>query len=79
MIRTQIQLTEEQVRALRRLAHERQTSVAALMRDAAQDLIDGSERERVIDVALRAVGGYRSGRSDVAVRHDDYLADVIES
>lgn len=75
MVRTQIQLTEEQARALHRKASERETSVAQLIREAidaslaAEDTADARQR------ALQAVGRYRSGRSDVGAEHDRYLAE----
>jgi hypothetical protein len=42
MIRTQVQLTEEQVRALRNLASVRQVSVAELIRQSVDTLIRSS-------------------------------------
>lgn len=82
MVRTQIQLTEEQAERLRDLAHERDTSMAALVREAVDRLLAGTphltRRERM-DRALAAAGKYRSGCSDVSERHDEYFADAIES
>lgn len=79
MIRTQILLTEEQIRALRRLSSERSVSMAVLIREAVDSLIRGAgaisaeERRRR---ALRVVGQFTSGRGDVSARHDDYLEDA---
>lgn len=75
MVRTQIQLTEEQARALHRKASEQATSVAHLIREAvdaslAADRVAG-DRQR----ALQAVGRFRSGLNDVSADHDRYLAE----
>ncbi len=77
MIRTQISLTEDQMRRLRRVASERGTSIAALVRDAvdrtvpdeAQDLLERQQR------AFALAGAFASGHSDTAERHDDVLAE----
>ena len=80
MFRTQIQLTEEQSRDLKRLAAERRTSVAELIRQAAEGLLRESpavgRRERK-ERALAAAGRFRSGKKDLSTRHDDYLAEVF--
>lgn len=77
MIRTQIQFTEEQATALRRLAAERGVSIAELVREAVdRQLMEtgtAARRRR----ALAAVGGFRSGRGDVSVDHDAHLADAF--
>lgn len=78
MIRTQIQLTEEQARALKILAATRRSSVAELIRQSVDILIrssggiDTTERRRR---AITAAGRFRSGRSDIAVEHDRYLTE----
>jgi hypothetical protein len=65
MIRTQVQLTEEQARALRDLASVRQVSVAELIRQSVNTLIQSSgeidmeERRRR---AIAAAGRFRSER-----------------
>lgn len=79
MIRTQIQLTEEQSRALKSLAAQRGVSVAELIRQSVDSFIrasvglDEQERRRR---AIGAVGKFRSGQADVAIHHDDYLAEA---
>ena len=77
--RTQISLTSAQARELRRLARTRKTSMAALIRDAVDRTygVDGNQDARWAR-AMAAVGGFRSGRSDVSERHDDLLADAFE-
>ncbi len=77
MIRTQIQLTERQARALRQLATSEGLSMAELIRRAVDRVLaepgDEMRRER----ALAAVGKFRSGRGDVARRHDEYLEENL--
>ena len=82
MLRTQVQLTEEQASELRSLAAERSTSVADLVRQAVDRLLRDSplvswaeRRERALTVA----GRFRSGHQDLAEEHDRHLADVYSS
>ena len=79
MERTQISLTSSQARELRRLARKRETSMAALIRDAVERTyaLDAGVEARW-ERALAAVGGFRSGRSDLSERHDDLLFDAYE-
>jgi hypothetical protein len=78
MERTQISLTEEQARRLRRLAKRRRTSMAALVRDAVDRAYPPAGRadERWAR-ALAAVGGFHSGRSDTSEEHDRDLAEAF--
>ena len=79
MIRTQVQLTEEQLRRLKRLAADRDVSVAELVRNGVDGILDAGERASQTDRerrALAALGRFRSGRSDVAREHDRYLAEA---
>ena len=77
--RTQISLEPAQAARLRRLARERRTSMAALIRDAvdrsypadADDSLD-ARWER----ALASLGGFHSGLSDVGEEHDRYLEEA---
>ena len=79
MVRTQIQLTEEQARTLRLLANKQGRSVAELIRESVDALIrstvsvDLAERRRR---AIAAAGRYRSGVSDLGTDHDRYLAEA---
>jgi metal-responsive CopG/Arc/MetJ family transcriptional regulator len=79
MIRTQIQLEETQYRALKELAVRQRTSVAELIRRAVREMLENAmmvpdqERRRR---SLNVVGKFHSGCSDIAERHDDYLAEV---
>ncbi|NOR83394.1 MAG: ribbon-helix-helix protein, CopG family [Ardenticatenales bacterium] len=79
MIRTQIQLTEEQAKAIKTLAMKRNTSVAELIRRSVDELLqkavgaDLAERRRR---ALAAAGRFHSGKTDISRNHDDYLAEA---
>ena len=82
MIRTQVQLKEQQLRRLRALAAERGLSISELVRNGVDHILSHAERGEHGDRAQRAisaVGRFRSGRADVARRHDDYLAAAYET
>ena len=82
VIRTQVQLNEEQARRLKEMAAQRGVSVAQLIRESVQVLLDGSvglsvaERRRR---AIAAAGRFRSGQSDIATKHNDYLLEAYEA
>lgn len=82
MIRTQIQLTEAQMRRLRAAARENGVSLAEMVRR----LIDRGIEQELPDrraAYLRAMGSVgrfrdRAGARDVAGRHDEYLDGAFE-
>ena len=77
--RTQISLTPAQARELRRLARRRNTSMAALIREAVDRVYGaGADGDARWARALASVGGFRSDRSDVSERHDEALADAFD-
>ena len=79
MIRTQVQLTEAQVKRLKVIAARRKVSMATIVRLAVDslpapgDMADPDERRRR---AIAAIGRFRSGSGDGAARHDVHLADA---
>ena len=73
MIRTQIQLSEQQAQALKELSQKTGVSVAALMRQAADKLIQEGYKGRGLRAALEVAGKYSSGFHNVAEEHDRYL------
>lgn len=82
MIRTQVQLAEEQVTALKKLAAKREVSIAELIRQAVERLLRSSEavsyaerRQR----AIKAAGRFHSGRSDLSSRHNEHLSEVFRT
>lgn len=76
MVRMQIQFDDEQVAKLKRLAYERDISVSALVREAVDGLDGETQAAARRRRALAAVGKVRSGVTDLAERHDDYLEDA---
>jgi hypothetical protein len=82
MIRTQVQLTEEQARVLKNLASIRQVSVAELIRQSVDALIRSSreiEAEKRRRRAITAAGRFHSGASDISAEHDEYLAEDFQA
>jgi len=78
MIRTQMQLRDDQVRALRRRAAERGVSMATLIREAIDRSLEHDDMAAKWERAIAAVGRFSSDDTDVSERHDDYLADAFE-
>mgnify|MGYP005873008363 CR=1 FL=1 len=77
-VRTQIQLTEEQAQALKRLAADRHVSMAEIMRrsmDRIHSYAGTSEDERW-QRAGAVAGRFRSGKTDIAANHDRHLAEA---
>lgn len=82
VVRTQVQLTETEARALRQLAVERSTSVAALIREGVAHVIRSRYAATPEEIRRRAIaiaGRFNSGLGDLARRHDDYFAEAIEA
>jgi len=79
MVRTQVQLTKEQVAELKRLAAERGVSVAELVREGVEVVIRasrGMSREERRRRALAVVGRHH-GPPDLSIRHDDYFVESV--
>jgi len=81
MIRTQVQLTEPQAEKLRRIAAARGVSMAEVIREAVERLPERDDRAERWARARSVLGRFRDieGRTDVSVRHDEYLAQAIEA
>ena len=83
MIRTQIQLTEEQHRELKRWSSRLGISMAEAVRRCVADGLEAMRGEEAapdrVKEALDVIGRYASGRTDVAERHDEHLADAYGS
>jgi len=80
MIRTQVQLTDRQLEALRRDAAATGRSVADLIRQGVDQYLAGrSERwpEERVERAIQVAGKFSSGRSDVSTHHDRHLAEAF--
>jgi hypothetical protein len=82
MIRTQIQLTEQQARTLRRLASSQGRSLAQLIRTSVEFYLarGGDESKDLrIERALKAAGRFASGSSDGSAKHDRHLAGAFRA
>ena len=75
MVRTIVQLTEEQASLLARAARRRGVSKAAVVREALDAVLAREGGDAELERALRAAGAGASGVDDLAERHDDYLAE----
>jgi predicted DNA-binding protein len=75
MIRTQIQLTENQAERLKELARRLDVPMAELVRRGVEKVLADADRDEKWQRALAVVGRYHGGPSDVGRRHDDYLAE----
>jgi hypothetical protein len=83
MVRTQVQLTEAQVKRLKKLAQEQSESIAALIRQgvelvlaaktAEDDMLEKRRRAKLVS------GLFNSGLPDLGVNHDYYLAEAISN
>jgi len=82
MIRTQIQLTDDQMEALRKLSTLRKQPLAELVRLSVQIFLDreaGSGNAAKRENARRVIGKFSSGSTDISRRHDHYLADAFSA
>jgi hypothetical protein len=80
MVRTQIQLTEKQARSLKRLAVARQVSMAELIRQGVDTVLQsgaGTDLDEKRRRAIAAVGRFRSGQRDISRKHDKHLAEAL--
>jgi hypothetical protein len=75
MVRTIIQLSEDQAAALERAANRRGVSKAAIVREALGMLLARESGDPAGERAMSAAGAGASGLRDLGERHDDYLAE----
>ncbi|MCP4661744.1 MAG: ribbon-helix-helix protein, CopG family [bacterium] len=79
MVRTQIQLREDQATALKELAVAEGRSMADLIRGSVDSLLQSKAYRRREDQkrrAIAAIGRFRSGVSDLSSEHDRYLSEA---
>ena len=79
MIRTQIQLNENQARAIKKIARGQGVSMAELVRRAVEREINlglTTDEEERHKRAVAIVGKFKSGKRNVARKHDAYLAEA---
>lgn len=80
MVRTQIQLPEAQVRAIRKATARDHISMAEFIRRSIDSALqERSHAERAVirrEKALSAIGCVRGAPTDLASNHDDYLTEA---
>ena len=79
MVRTQIQLTEEQSLRLKQTALDLGISVAELIRMSINSYLAPDKRlsdEELRQRAIAVAGRFDSGTTDVSEEHDRYLAEA---
>jgi hypothetical protein len=80
MIRTQVQLTDRQLDALRDASAATGRSIADLIREGVDRYLERRSepaREERIERAIGVAGRFSSGRSDVSAHHDRHLAEAF--
>ncbi|MCF8084355.1 MAG: ribbon-helix-helix protein, CopG family [Deltaproteobacteria bacterium] len=79
MVRTQVQLTEKQVRLLREMSRSGRESMAALIRRAVdQFLINRKpDPDLLYRRASTVLGKYSAGAGDISLEHDRYLDEAF--
>lgn len=79
MVRTQIQLEEEQMQWLRQKASEKGVSISQLIREGLAVYRANDERlpEDKKKRAMAAVGRFESKISDISEKHDAYLSEAF--
>ena len=82
MVRTQVQLTEEQAKVLHEMSAARQVSIAELIRNSVDDFVlreAGTSRAGKVARAKSVVGQFASGCEDISRDHDRFLAEAFQS
>ncbi len=77
MVRTQVQLTAIQVERIKAIATRKRQSMAEVVREAIDAMLEGRNRPDVGERRQRALAlaGKYKGKKDLSVRHDDYLSE----
>jgi len=91
MIRTIIQLTEEQLKTLKALAKARKTSVAKLVRESVAQYVVATDKTAKSEEKWRRALEFLDyindhpdefrdieGKTDVSTNHDEYFVQAIE-
>lgn len=81
MVRAQVQLTAEQLAALRDIASKEGVSVSHVVREGVDLLLRerrAPSREELVKRSLEAMGLFRSGTGDLSAKHDEYFAEASE-
>jgi len=78
VVRTQILLSPDQLRALKIRAARQGRSMADLVREGVDLLLASDEREQLKRRSLEAAGRFRSGITDMGTAHDVHLDDAFK-
>ena len=81
-VRTQVQLTEEQARALKVRARSEERSMADLVRESVSEYLARRpvrDRRDLLQRAHALTGRFHSGSPDIAINHDRYLDEAYDS
>ena len=90
MVRMMVQLTEEQVKALKELAKVRKTPVARLVRESVTVYVANAIKDpEQLKKKRRALAGLEKikkakfrdmqGKKDLSINHDKYLDEIFAS
>ncbi|MBT3258594.1 MAG: ribbon-helix-helix protein, CopG family [Deltaproteobacteria bacterium] len=79
MVRTQVQLTEEQARLLKEISRTGRESMAALIRRALDQFLLNRKPDRMTlyRQAEAVVGRYEAGMGNISREHDRYLEEAF--
>jgi Arc/MetJ-type ribon-helix-helix transcriptional regulator len=78
MVRTQIQLTEDQAQRIKSIAARKGISMAELIRQSVEMLLASGAEKSSGELRLRALeaaGRFHSGHKNVARNHDAFLSE----
>jgi hypothetical protein len=77
MVRTQISLTDDQMRRLRAESQRRDMPIAAIVREAVDRAVpaDPARHQARLRRAVSTIGRFDSGTGDVAAHHDEIAGE----
>lgn len=80
MQRVQVRLSDKEAAHLSRRAAAKGISVGDAILEAVQEQLAADEKQRRIEVALAALEKppFRSGLTDIAENHDEYLGQILD-
>ena len=78
MVRTIVQLTENQAEELRRRAREQGVSISQLVRQGVDKLLSTPSADEAIRRRALAAVGFIRDEPDLSVDHDQYLAEIYD-
>ena len=82
MVRTQIQLTEEQYQRLKKVAGRKGVSVAEIIRRSVDNTLASESLPDMDEMRARAravFGAFQDNQSDVSENHDRYLPEAFQA